>query len=273
MSRPVPQGYVRLGVPQGEVVVHHKLAESVKAVLDGGATLYEWASRHPTHRQMQGRLPVYAAPLPLDGPRVVVRHAHHGGLLAPLLRDLFLPPTRAPLELVTSLVLSRAGVPTPPVAAYAIYRAGPVLRRADVMTVELPGEDLGALLRSAASDDDRRRLVGPVAVLLGALTQAGAWHPDLNVKNILLVPDDAGELHPAVLDIDRMRFVPPGDPNVREANFERLTRSLTKWRQQHGAGFTDDELRDLHDRLMRDEAVEAAHRALAMEAYMPSDEP
>jgi len=268
VSRPAPQGYVRLDVPRGDVVVHHKLVEPVKATLEYG-TLFHWAAAHPDRRQMQGRLPVYAAPLPLDGPRVVVRHAHHGGLLAPLLRDLFLPPTRAPVELVTALVLARAGVPTPPIAAYAVYRAGAVLRRVDVMTIELPGEDLGAMLSSATSPNDRQRLVGPVATLLGALTQAGAWHPDLNVKNILLVPDDAGELQPAVLDIDRMRFVPPGDPNVREANYARLARSLEKWRTQTGTGFTDDELRDLHDRLVRDEAVQAAHRALAMEAYMP----
>jgi hypothetical protein len=89
------------------------------------------------------------------------------------------------------------------------------------------------------------------------------------VKNILLVPDDAGELHPAVLDVDRVRFVPPSDPNLREANFQRLARSVRKWRRQLGAGFTDEELEQLHQRLLQDEAVEAAHRALAMEAYMP----
>ncbi len=268
--RGVPPGYVRLDVPQGDVVVHQKLADAARTALEAG-TLYAWAAAHPDRRQMQGRLPVYAAPLPHEGPTVVVRHAQHGGMLAPLLRDLFLPPTRAPRELATALLLARSGVPTPPVAGYAIYRAGPILRRADVMTVHLPGEDLGAMLRGAMSDADRARLVTTVAALLGALTQAGAWHPDLNVKNILLVADDAGELHPAVLDIDRVHFVPPGDPNVREANFQRLARSMDKWRTLHGVGFTDDERRAIHDRLLQDEAVEATHRALALDAYMPTD--
>lgn len=266
----VPPGYVRLDLPRGDVVVHHKLADAARTVLEAG-TLYDWAAAHPDRRQMQGRLPVYAAPLPHDGPTVAVRHAQHGGLLAPVLRDLFLPPTRAPRELRTALLLARSGVPTPPVAGYAIYRAGPVLRRADVMTVLLPGEDLGAMLRSATSEADRARLVTPVAALLGALTQAGAWHPDLNVKNILLVADDAGELHPAVLDIDRVQFVPPGDPNVREANVRRLERSLDKWRAVHGVGFSDDQRRAIRERLLQDEAVEATHRALALDAYMPTD--
>jgi 3-deoxy-D-manno-octulosonic acid kinase len=265
----VPQHYVKVESPPGvTVVAHHRLADAVQQALAAG-TLYAWAAAHPERRQLQGRLPVYAAPLTPDGPRVVVRHVTHGGVLAPLLRDLFLPPTRAPLELRTSLLLARAGVPTPPVAAFATYRVGPLLRRADVMSIELPGHDLAAALQAAVTEDDRRRLVAPVAALLGTLTQAGAWHPDLNVKNILLVPDDAGELHPAVLDVDRVRFVPPSDPNLREANFQRLARSVRKWRRQLGAGFTDEELEQLHQRLLQDEAVEAAHRALAMEAYMP----
>ncbi len=79
--------------------------------------------------------------------------------------------------------------------------------------------------------DDRERWWRRGAALLGALTQAGAWHPDLNVKNILLVPDDAGELHPAVLDVDRVRFVPPGDPDVGAQNLGRLDRSIRKLRR------------------------------------------
>jgi hypothetical protein len=89
------------------------------------------------------------------------------------------------------------------------------------------------------------------------------------VKNIFLVSDGDDPPQGAVLDVDRVTFVPPGDPNLREANFQRLQRSNDKWRARYNVGFTDDELRDLHDRLTRDEAVHAAHRALALEEYMP----
>ncbi len=233
MTRTLPQGYARLDAPDAEVVVHERLAAGVRTALASG-TLYDWAKAQPERRQMQGRLAVYAAALPDGGPRVVVRHAHHGGMFAPLLGDRFLAPTRAAKELATSLYLARAGVPTPPVVAYAIYAAGPLLRRVDVMTVELPGQDLAAALTAATTDGERLQLAAPVASLLGALTQAGAWHPDLNVKNILLVPDDGGQLHPAVLDVDRVHFIPTGAPTVREANFRRLERSLAKWSGQHG---------------------------------------
>jgi tRNA A-37 threonylcarbamoyl transferase component Bud32 len=242
VTRPVPEGFVRLAHDGAEVVAHQKLAEAVRLAL-ASRTLYDWARDHPQRRTLQGRLPVYAAPLPLDGPRVVVRHAHHGGRLAPLLRDLFLPPTRAAAELTTSLILAHAGVPTPPVVAYAVYRAGPLLRRADVMSVELPGQDLGAALNAATDDAAREPLVAPVAALLGALTQAGAWHPDLNVKNILLRRRETAAPEAMVIDIDVIDWDPrrPAEETMTR-NIDRLLRSMLKWKRQFGCEFTEQRL-------------------------------
>jgi hypothetical protein len=266
--RALPPGYVALDLPEARVVAHHRLADGVREAMRAG-TLHAWAGSHPQRRELHGRVTAWSAPLPGDGARVVVRHSHRGGLLAPLLRDLFPPPTRAPLELELSLLLRQSGVPTPPVAAYAIYRAGPLLRRADVATIELPGEDLVAVLRRAQPADVRRTLVGVVGALLGALTQAGAWHPDLNVKNIFLVNDGDAPPQAAVLDVDRVTFVPPCDPNLREANFRRLARSMRKWRGREGIGFTEAELAELHELLTRDEATLAAHRAVAIGEQTP----
>jgi len=263
-----PQGYERLDIAGATVIAHQRLAGAVRSAL-GAGTLYDWAREQPERRQMQGRLPVYAAPLPDGGPRVVVRHAHHGGVFGPLFGDRFLPPTRAPRELAASLYLARAGVPTPPVVAYAIYDAGPLVRRVDVMTVELPGRDLAAALEGATTDAERLALAPAVASLLGALTQAGAWHPDLNVKNILLIPDDDGQPHPAVLDIDRVQFIPTGAPTVRKANFGRLERSLAKWSRAHGDVSIAPLLREVQERLLHHEAEHAAQRALAMQPYLP----
>lgn len=263
-----PQGYTRLTLPQGDGVIHQRMADAVRDAA-GSGTLYDWAAAHPDRRELRGRRPAYAVPLGATGQRVVVRRSAHGGALAPLLGEYFVAPTRAPRELLTSLLLSHAGVPTPPLVGYLRYRAAPLVRRVDVVSILLPGEDLGEALSRARAPHERAALVPPVAVLLGALTEAGAWHPDLNVKNILLVPDDAGALHPAVLDVDRVTFVSPADPNLRDANYRRLVRSNAKWRRTRGAGFDDAELEEIRTRLLRDEAVVAAHRALAIEEYMP----
>ena len=263
-----PPGYRRVEA-RTLAVAHDRVHASVSQLLLAG-TLYDWARAHPARHEYRGRGPVYSAPLPDEGPRVVVRHAHRGGLLAPLLRDLYLPPTPAPVELAIAHVLTRAGVPTPPILAFATYRAAFTLRRVDVMTMELAGDDLGAALRAARTSDERHALVRPVAALIGQLTQSGAWHQDLNVKNILLVPAADGELQGVVLDVDRVRFAPAGDPHITDANIARLRRSMEKQHRLHGiTGFDDADIAEMRRLVRQDAESRAVTRATALEEYMP----
>jgi lipopolysaccharide kinase (Kdo/WaaP) family protein len=231
---PVPDGYVRVNEGSAHAVVVAACAPAVDGIL-GQRSLYEWASTHDDRHEYRGRGPTFGVPLPECGIRVVVRRARHGGLLAPLLRDVYLAPTRAPRELAMSLFLRRLGVATPAVIGYATYGAGPLLLRADVMTAEVPNAgDLGDFLAHTAAPNERLAAWRATARLLQRLAQTGVWHPDLNAKNVLILPpdDDSGgarSLHTAiVLDIDRVRLVVPGDPQLAEANLERLLRSLRK---------------------------------------------
>lgn len=265
----LPPGYRRVESRTPLAVAHDRVHAAVSAILQSG-TLYDWARAHPERREYHGRGPVYSAPLPEAGARVVVRHAFRGGLMAPLLRDLYLPPTPAPLELALGHVLTGAGVPTPPVLAFATYRAAFTLRRVDVMTMELAGEDLGAALRRATSPDERRALVRPVAHLIALLSHAGAWHQDLNVKNILLVPAPGGPPQGVLLDIDRVRFAPAGDPHIVGANIQRLRRSMEKHHRLHGTvGFDDADFAEMARLVRQDEVARAADRETALQEYMP----
>lgn len=183
------------------------LAATVDAILSAGTTLHTWAGRTPGARALRGRGTSYAVRLG-DMP-VVVRHSWHGGLLAPVTRDLFLAPTRAPHELAVSLRLRAAGVPTPEVVAYATYTALAGLERADVVTREISGHELDSPEGADA--------------LLSAMSRAGAVHPDLNMRNVLV---DGATAY--VLDVDRVYFLPPDDPRVTERNSARLLRSARK---------------------------------------------
>ena len=236
----LPQGYRRLKTLRGTAVAQERIALAVQAILET-SPLYEWAATHPDRRTFQGRAPVYSAPLP-DGTRIVVRHGHRGGWLAPILGDLYLPPTGAPFELMIAHVLARAGVPTPELLAYATYPALGIFRRVDVATAELSGVDLRSALEQAISDVDRNVLLPTLAHLLASLSAVGAWHPDLNLKNILLVSAGSAAPTATVLDVDRIRFAPPSDPNVLEANLGRLARSSDKWTRSGGRGLTRGEL-------------------------------
>jgi 3-deoxy-D-manno-octulosonic acid kinase len=238
IAHALPAGYVAFSVGHAEVVSTPQLASSIRAALESGArTLYDYAGRHAASRALAGRGVAYAAPLS-DGTRVVVRHNRHGGLVGPLTRDLFLPPTRAPLELDASLRLARAGVPTPELVGYAIYPAPFGFRRADVVTREVADSfDLSTVL-TRPDESLRTRAWTAVAELLRRLAAAGARHEDLNVKNVLLRPRGAA-LEALALDVDRVTFE-PGD--VMTANVARLSRSARKWRERQGATVDESEL-------------------------------
>ena len=236
-----PAGFLRFSVDRAEAVCESHIADALREALVG-RTLYQYAEKHPNARSLAGRGVAYAVPLPGDVERVVVRHNRHGGLLAPLTRDLFLAPTFAPLELKLSERLRGYGVPTPHMLGYVTYPALAGFRRADVMTREVPdSHDLSVAFMS--TDAARRaRAIAAAADLVLTLGNVGARHADLNVKNILLRETD-GVLSAMVLDVDRVTFEEP--EIVLEMNLQRLLRSARKWQSVHGAPVTDAELAEL----------------------------
>jgi len=185
--------------------------------------------------------------LPGSGTRVVVRHARHGGLFAPITGDRFAGSGRAPHELATSARLVAARVPTPAFVGYAVYPAGFGLSRIDVLVEEVAGaRDLANMVRDGGMTEP---LIAATAQLLAALARAGARHEDLNLKNILIsrpaLPNgDPGEPKAYAIDVDRVSF---GHPRVRtmEANIARLARSARKWRRGRELPIGEEELATL----------------------------
>jgi hypothetical protein len=244
---PLPAGYVRVAAGRCSAVVRAEHRADAEAMLMEG-TLYEAAARDLAARRFTGRGVAYAVSLPVTGTCVVVRHNRHGGLLAVLTRDLFLPPTRAPYELAVSLRLNALGVRTPDVLMYGVHQVAPLLRRSDVVTREVVGgRDLATYMLPDASPAEREEAWTAARSLVLALNAAGARHHDLNVKNILLAPGERG-LVAWVLDVDRVDFGEAGSASVREGNAARLLRSARKWRDRKGAVFDERELAALTQR-------------------------
>jgi hypothetical protein len=231
MIQIVLNGYEHIRTPKANVLVATSIASQIRMMLDQG-TLYDQAALVPHAQQFSGRAPVYVFPLGPSGWRIAVRHAMRGGMIGKLIRDRFLPPTRGLRELVNSIRLRAAGIPTPEVLAIATYPAGGPFRRGDVITRYVEDSaDLAAVLGDTRNDAQRHPILDAVAKLLAQLTTAGAQHADLNLKNILITATDDGYLA-TVLDVDRVHFHSPGDPMVRVANMDRLVRSLRKWRDR-----------------------------------------
>jgi 3-deoxy-D-manno-octulosonic acid kinase len=202
-------------------------------------TLTEWAAEHPLRDVRHGRAPTWVVPLAADV-TVVVRHAWHGGLLAPLTRDRWRAPGRAEHEVQSSDRLREQGVRTPTVLAWASYAAGAGLIRYDVCTQFIPrARDLATLFR----DSDRVAAldaVRAVSTLLQTLSTARARHADLNIKNVLVADDGVAW----VLDVDRVSFDTTDPATVHAANWARLLRSATKWQRTLGERIPLAALRD-----------------------------
>jgi hypothetical protein len=236
-----PNGFVRVAVGRCMAVARTEHEADARAMLADG-TLFEAAARDLGARRLDGRGIAYAIALPVSGTPAVVRHNRHGGLLAPLTRDLFLAPTRAPHELQVSLRLAELGVRTPAVLMYGVQRVGMFLRRADLVTREVPGgRDLASYMMPTVADAERQAAWHATRALVRTLNGAGARHHDLNVKNVLIAPGLAG-LEAWVLDVDRVVFGQRNAASVRVGNAARLLRSARKWRAERGAVLDEGEL-------------------------------
>lgn len=245
----LPAGYERATVGSRELVAQSAFAADLSGVLQAHDTLYEWAASVPQSRALRGRAPVYVATLPHTGVDVVVRHVWHGGMLAPVTGDRFRLPTRAPRELAASQRLLGAGIGTTEIVGYALYPAGPALRRVDVVSRYVPDAfDLGAVISELAPGLAITEALDAVRALLAQLADAGVVHPDLNVKNILLTRPSPARIRPLVIDVDVIRFETTVDPaDVMKSNVARLTRSLRKWRTRFGASISDTTIREFAD--------------------------
>lgn len=237
-----PAGYVSLFVHGRRVLARDWAAEAICGAVAKG-TLYEWAAAQKNPDMMRGRGISYGVDLPAGtasaSTAVVVRRNRHGGLLRFLTGEHFLLPTRAPLELATAVRLERAGIPTPEVVACVVYPVAGFFGRSDVMTRRLPkGDDLPAVWRDA-DPPSREALIVEVARLLRSLAQAGAWHADLNLKNVYVAAGLDGP-QAYLLDVDRVTF--PGTADVATRNYERLARSARKWRDRWGLDFDEEAL-------------------------------
>lgn len=238
-------GYARIESARGRGIALEVCRPAIETIL-ADETIYDFAARQPDSRKFNGRATVYGIQLGECGD-IVVRRSMRGGALSALNTDLFLPPTRGLRELVTSVRLRAVGVATPEVVAFLVYPAGAVLRRSDVVTREVRGDDLGSLLEKRIDGERRNQALDAAASVIGMLSRAGAHHPDLNLRNVLVDRSESPQAW--ILDVDRIRFHIPGNPMIVRANLERIERSLQKRRDLREIEISAEEIAQLRARV------------------------
>jgi 3-deoxy-D-manno-octulosonic acid kinase len=181
---------------------------------------------------LTGRSPHLSVSLK-DGEKMVVRRYSHGGLLHVFTRGLYLFGSRAFQELALTEEVRSCGILTvQPIGAIqqAVF---PFFYRAFFLSLEIPrAKDLPRRLQnigpvpSAENLLKKREMIKRVGRLVRQFHQAGFFHRDLQLKNILIAGD-----RPFLIDFDRSyrkKALPLRD---RIDNLLRLNRSVEKWRR------------------------------------------
>lgn len=177
-------------------------------------------------------LPGRAPPvrLRIGGAPLIVKTLRHGGLAAPLLGASFRGARRL-LDAVrlARLLIERGGATARP--AFARIRAGalPGLQRLELATFEIEGaRDAASWLASERDARARRAAIRACGAAVRALHEAGVFHADLNLRNLLVARASDGAARAFVIDLERSTLPAPLLPRHRVDNLARLLRSVEK---------------------------------------------
>jgi tRNA A-37 threonylcarbamoyl transferase component Bud32 len=165
------------------------------------------------------------------GGRAVVRHYIHGGVLRGITGDRFAGSERFFEEIRASEHLRAQGVNTPEVLGLLVQAGRLGFRRGALVTRMLEGGiDLLGYLKSEtgrkqiADPSVKRAIIGAAARQVRRMHDAGVFHADLHIKNLLVSPDGGVW----ILDLDRARLMKRLGSSRRLSNLIRLGRSLEK---------------------------------------------
>lgn len=192
----------------------------------------------PTTRYWNGRTPHPSIPLE-DGKRMVVRQYSHGGLFQAITRNLYLFGSRSFQELALTEEIRSCGIPTiQPIGAIHCLVLRP-LYQACLLSLEVPHatdfiqyfQKIGAH-PSRENLSQKRKAIRSAGHLLRQFHQAGFYHGDLQLKNILVAGNQ-----PLLIDFDRSYRKPILSLREKMRNLLRLNRSVEK-RKRLGLPFT-----------------------------------
>jgi hypothetical protein len=192
MGDELPAGYEKLQLNGTVAVMDAALHGDIVDALRSG-TVHDYLRSQPGAEGFRGRGVAWAGVLPKSGDHVLVRRSAHGGVFAPLTGELFAGPARAENELRVSRTLAERGVPTPAVLGYVQYPAALMLCRIDVIVRFIASaSDLVSVLQMYRSGPERAAAIVAAGELLRAMAIAGAEHPDINLRNVLVQVSSAG---------------------------------------------------------------------------------
>src|SRR3972149_6228160 len=129
--------------------------------------------------------------------RFIIRDYRHGGLLGKLFGGVFLNGNRPLKELFTSETASQRGVPSAEVLAIAKRRLWGLFYKAKFISKEIDGAvDMVEFLKKSSPEfiqTYKKPVIFALVKLIRNMHEAGIYHADLHLKNVLLKKDSTGK--------------------------------------------------------------------------------
>lgn len=194
---------------------------------------------------------------------IIIKHYQRGGIItAWLLKDLFIGWGRSLKELRVTEMARGKGVPVPEILALIIRKAGWFFYRAEIILKEIPHtQDLNEVITGLSRLEsypailwrEKTDIIKTVAQAVRKLHEAGIFHRDLHLRNILIqtrlttghpvgdrgqeIPDNGKKAYPEpdtrfrayIVDLDKASYYDSLSFKMRVSNLSRLNRSIEKW--------------------------------------------
>jgi len=172
--------------------------------------------------------------LPLeDNKRMVLRQYLHGGLLRAITGGLYCFGARSFRELALTEEIRSCGIPTIPAIGAIHHRIFYPFYRAYFLSLEVPQAiDLIQYFNglgvppSRGNLSSKRKTIRSAGLLIRKFHQAGFFHSDLQLKNILVARDEL-----LLIDFDRSYRKSNLSIRERRKDLLRLNRSVEKWKR------------------------------------------
>ena len=168
-----------------------------------------------------------------DEKRMVLRQYSHGGLLRAITGNLYFFGKRSFRELALTEEVRSSGIPTIPSLGAIHHRIFFPFYQAYFLSLEVShAMDLIRYFNGMEAHPSRenisskRKTIRSAGLLIRQFHQAGFFHGDLQLKNILVAGDEL-----LLIDFDRSYRKPTLSTHERMKNLLRLNRSVEKWRR------------------------------------------
>ncbi|MBE7444751.1 MAG: hypothetical protein HS132_05685 [Planctomycetia bacterium] len=166
--------------------------------------------------------------------RFIIRNYKHGGLFGNFFGGVFCNENRPLHEISINEIASQKGVPSAEVVAVTKRRWLGLFYTADFISKEIPcAVDVLQFLKESPPEViqvSKKAVIHAVVTLIRIMHDAGIYHADLHLKNILLKRASNGGFHAYIIDLDKSVVLKKLTIDQRIKNLLRLDRSIVKLR-------------------------------------------